>query len=138
MGGSSPQSQPSQPSRPRSPELLALRVAAGLASPEELRHARSQWRFVGGDAPGSGALALPPVCETTDEWLARYGGPQKHLAAPPDLRAMHDVSDRAPRPERPSHTDVGGGIVLAHPEHEPPPAGKPGYRGARGARWSRG
>lgn len=79
-------------------------------------------------------LALPPVCASTEEWLARYGGERADLPAPPPSPS-HAPSHR--EPERPAHTDVGGGIVLAHPEHEPPPAGKPGYRGARSAKWSR-
>lgn len=92
MGGSSPQSQPSPPSRPRSAELLALRVAAGLASPEELRHARSRWRFVGGDTPGSGALALPPLCESAEEWEQKYGGDRAvGYEPPPDFGAARRV-----------------------------------------------
>jgi len=108
--------------------LMAMKMRAGLATDAEVRALGSAWRVVGGDAPGGGALALPPVCETTDEWLARYGGPQENLPAPPDLRAMYDVSDRAPQPERPAYTDAGP-VLLAEPGREPPPAGKPGHRG---------
>lgn len=80
-------------------------------------------------------LALPPVCASTEEWLARYGGERADL---PALIQTPGHAPLSPEPERQPHTDVGGGIVLAHPKHDPPPAGKPGYRGARGARWSRG
>lgn len=47
---------------------------------------------------GNGLLA-PPVLPL-DAWLARYGGPQAHLPASPDLSPLHEVGDRAPRVSR--------------------------------------
>lgn len=54
-----------------------MKKRAGLATESELAALRSAWTLVGGTEPGSGALAAPPVCETTEEWLQRYGGPRR-------------------------------------------------------------
>lgn len=116
-------SQPSQPaprSRQRSPDLIALRAAAGVATPEEVRVLSETPRIL-----GNGFVVPRPL--SPEQWVARWSGPRLGYDVP-DLFAMHEVADRAPPPERPAYTDSGP-VILAHPGHEPPPAGKPGYRG---------
>lgn len=137
MAESSQPSPPDQPSRQRSPDLIALRAAAGHATPDEARVLANTPQIVGGvpDEQGrmhGGLAVLRPL--PLEDWLAKYGGERSDLPAPPDLRTMHDVADRTAEPERPPSTPIGSGIVLAHPDHEPPIPGKPGYRGGRSHR----
>lgn len=116
-------SQPSQPaprSRQRSSDLIALRAAAGVATPDEMRMLSETTLIL-----GNGLAVRRPL--SLEQWVARWRGPRLGYDVP-DLSAMHDVADRAPPPERPAYTDSGS-VILAHPGHEPPPAGKRGCRG---------
>ncbi len=77
MPESLPPSQPDQPSRQRSPELLALRAAAGHATPDEVRALADTPRIVGGSVdergrPTGGLVVFPPL--TPEQWAAKYGG----------------------------------------------------------------
>lgn len=77
MHESSQTSQPAPPSRPRSPELLALRAAAGHATPEEVRALASTPRVVGGTMDERGRLSgglvvYPPL--SPEQWAEKYGG----------------------------------------------------------------